>query len=63
MPKFRVSVEETQYWVYSYEVEAEDEETAKDIGRNIFYDGAQSDDSDLLDSTVTSVKVKEYENA
>ena len=63
MSKFTVTLAETQYWVYSYEVDADNEEAAKDIGRNLFYDGKQADDGGLCDAAVTNVTTQEIENA
>ena len=59
MSKFTVRIEETQYWVYEFEVEAENAEQAQEIGNHRFYDGEQSDNSYLSDSAVTSETVKE----
>ena len=63
MSKFTVTLAETQYWVYSYEVTADNEDDAKEIGRDLFYDGKQADDSGLCDAAVTNVTTQEIENA
>jgi len=59
MSKYKVRIEETQYWVYEFEVEAENAEQAHDIGQNRFYDGEQAEDSYISDSTVTDAATKE----
>ena len=57
MPKFTVRFEETQDWVYEYEVDATDETTALDIARGKFYDGELGDayckDSQLVNRSVS----------
>ena len=61
--KYLVSVDETQYWRYQYEVEATSEAEAKEMGLRDHFDGVQSYDSDLMESDTTSCFVKEIENA
>jgi hypothetical protein len=59
MKKFIVRIEETQYWVYEFEVNAESAEAAQEIGQHRFYDGEQPNDSYVSDSTLTSATSKE----
>lgn len=60
--KFLVSVEETQRWTYVYEVEAYSKEDAELIAQNHHFDGVQSYDNWLDESSVESIRVKEKEN-
>jgi len=66
MPKFTVRFEETQDWVFEYEVDAKDETTALDIARGKFYDGDQGDayckDSQMTGRSVIK-NVEENANA
>jgi len=66
MPKFTVRFEETQDWVFEYEVDATDETTALDIARAKFYDGEQGDayckDSQLVNRSVLE-HTEENQNA
>jgi len=66
MPKYTVRFEETQDWVFEYEVEAIDKTTAFDIARGKFYDGDQGDsyckDSQLINQSILE-NTEENQNA
>ena len=60
MPKFKIQAEETQYWVYEYEVEAKSSEEALHLAEAIHYSGEQSDNSTMADCITTSMRIKEH---
>jgi len=55
--KYKVSFKEVQIWVYDYEIEADSEELAKNIAKQKFEDGEQSDDNYVDDSRVLHSEV------
>ena len=59
MPKFTVQVDETQYWVYEYEVEAKSSEEAMHLAEVIHFDGSQANDNYLSDATTTGIRIKD----
>ena len=63
MPKYKVRFEETQDWVYEYEVDAKDQTEALDLARQKFYDGEKAEEYHCKDSQITDRFVWEYENA
>jgi len=63
MPKYTVRFEETQDWVYEYEVNAKDESEALDLARQKFYDGEQAEECYCKDSQMTDRYVGEKQNA
>ena len=59
MPKFTVEIHETQYWTYSYEVEAKSSEEAHHIAETRHFAGDSSDDEWLCESNITGTYAKE----
>lgn len=57
--KYKVEVNETQHWTYVYEVEAKSSEEASCIAEALHFEGVQSDDNWLNDSTTERVYVKD----
>ena len=57
--KYTVQINETQYWVYKYEVEAKSSEEASCIAESLHFEGIQANDSWIDDSTTERVFVKE----
>jgi hypothetical protein len=59
MPKFTVQVNETQYWVYEYAVEAKSIEEAIRLAEVKHFEGVQADDTILADAQTTEMRVKD----
>jgi len=57
--KYTVQVNETQYWVYEYEVEAKSSEEALHLAEVKHFEGVQSDDSILADAQTTEMRIKD----
>ena len=57
--KYTVRINETQYWVHDFDVEARSSEEALHIGESRFFEGEQSEDGGLNDAVVTSIRIKE----
>lgn len=57
--KYKVEVNETQHWVYEYEVEAKSSEEASCIAEALHFEGVQSDDSWINEATTERVYVKD----
>ena len=60
--KYTVQINETQYWVYEYEVEAKSSEEALHLAESKYYAGEQSDDSTLADAHTMQIRIKEEIN-
>lgn len=63
MPKFTVQINETQYWVYEYEVDAKSSEEALCLAESKYFEGKESDESYLADRHTMQIHIKEIENA
>jgi hypothetical protein len=59
MPKFTVQVNETQYWVYEYAVEAKNIEEAIHLAEVKHFEGVQADDTILADAQTTEMRIKD----
>jgi hypothetical protein len=59
MTKFTVEVNDTQYWVYEYEVEAKSSEEAMHLAEVKHFEGLEADDSYLSDASVSYVRIKD----
>jgi hypothetical protein len=59
MPKFTVQVNETQYWVYEYAVEAKSIEEAICLAEVKHFEGVQADDTILADAQTTEMRIKD----
>ena len=57
--KYTVQVNETQYWVYEYKVEAKSSEEAMHLAEAIHFDGSQADDNYLSDASTTGIRIKD----
>lgn len=57
--KYKVEVNETQYWVYEYQVKAKSSEEAMHLAEALHYEGIQSDDNRLVDATTTGIQIKD----
>ena len=60
--KYKVEVNETQHWVYEYEVEAKSSEEASCIAESLHFEGIQANDSWLNDATTERIFVKDSIN-
>jgi hypothetical protein len=58
MPKYTVQVNETQYWVYEYAVEAKSKEEALSLAEVKHFEGVQADDTILADAQTTEMRIK-----
>lgn len=64
MPKFTVEIHETQYWTYSYDVEAKSSEEAHHLAETRHFQGDWAcDDEWLNESNITGTYAKEITNA
>jgi hypothetical protein len=63
MNKFTIEIHETQYWTYSYEVEAKSSEEAHHIAETRHFAGEQSEDEWLCESNITGTYSWEKQNA
>ena len=59
MPKYTVQVNETQHWVYEYEVEAKSSEEAMHLAEAKHFEGLEADNSYLADASVSYVRIKD----
>lgn len=59
MKKYKVTFTETQFWEYSYEVEASTEREAWEKAEDKYFNGEQSDDNSVTDSENTGYSVEE----
>ena len=62
MPKFTVEIHETQYWTYSYDIEAKSSEEAHHLAETQHFAGLESDDEWLCESNITGTYAKEITN-
>ena len=60
MSKFKVTFKETQYWVYEYEVDADDEDEAFLIADDKYFNGEQSDNNYIDRSHTTDMHTEEF---
>lgn len=59
--KYRIEIHETQYWSYTYEVEAGNDKEAQELAEQRHFDGEQSDDNWLCESNITGTYIKEIQ--
>lgn len=57
--KYTVQVNETQYWVYEYAVEANSKEEALSLAEVKHFEGVQADDTILADAQTTEMRIKD----
>ena len=57
--KYTVQVNETQYWVYEYAVEAKNIEEAIHLAEVKHFEGVQADDTILADAQTTEMRIKD----
>lgn len=57
--KYTVQVNETQYWVYEYAVEAKSSEEALHLAEVKHFEGVQSEDSILADAQTMEIRIKD----
>jgi hypothetical protein len=57
--KYTVQVNETQYWVYEYAVEAKNIEEAIHLAEVKHFEGVQADDTVLADAQTTEMRIKD----
>jgi hypothetical protein len=57
--KYTVQVNETQYWVYEYAVEAKNIEEAIHLAEVKHFEGVQANDTILADAQTTEMRIKD----
>ena len=60
--KYTVEIDEAQYWVYEYEVEAKSSEEALHLAEARHFSGEQSDDSTMAHADTGQIRIKETIN-
>lgn len=57
--KYKVEIDETQYWVYEYEVEAKSSEEALHLAEARHFAGEQSDDNTMVHADTGKIRIKD----